>query len=200
MKNIFKLCVLFFTAILVAGCASGVTHEAHSPYTTGVLKGEGVKIEALDKSFVISEGRFSPPFQTNMRPVEWTSIYSTFHLTDGWGNKTFSGVGYLNPTKHEASLIDSYNLALKNGAKRVLVHHPASNEPLYGVLLLNKKSARATGPAARSYLINIGEKYINEAKNGGTSVTFEPVPVNDKYDSNVKLYGWVLWLSNVPFN
>lgn len=173
-----NVCILFFTVIFITGCGAQVALVTYSSYTAGFLKGKGVKIEALDKSFVISEGSFTPPFQANARNIHLTPIYSTNSISD------------------RNSLIDSYNLALKNGAKKVIVHHPASSKPLYGVLLLNQRASLATGPAARSYLIDINTKYINEAKNGGISVTFEPVSAGD---SSIKLYGWVLWLSDVPF-
>jgi hypothetical protein len=89
-------------------------------------------------------------------------------------------------------------VALRSGAKKVRIYHPAAAEPLYGVLALNQKVYRyATGPSARSYLIRIPDSYVKEAARGGTSVVYEPVSSND--DSKAKFIGWALWMSDSPF-
>lgn len=176
--------VFLLTSVsLLGGCASMVMENHYAPYKSGALQGDGVRIEAEDGSFILKEGRFTPPFQT-------------VHTSD---TNSVSVASYANGVKPSgASLIDSYGVALRHGAKKVRVYHPAATEPLYGVLALNKKMFKyAVGPSARSYLIRIPESYVHEATDGGVSVVYEPVSWNGR--PKAKFIGWALWLSDSPF-
>jgi hypothetical protein len=155
----------------------------YSPYKSGTLQGEGIRIEAEDGSFILKEGRFTPPFQMDHANIPSSLAWASYR----------TGVVPSSP-----SLIESYDLALGHGAKKVRIYHPAATEPLYGVLALNKKMFNhATGPSARSYLIRIPDSYIQDATDGGISVVYEPVSY--KGYAKVKLIGWALWMSDSPF-
>ncbi|MFT6732374.1 MAG: hypothetical protein ACJAS9_000554 [Polaribacter sp.] len=190
MKKYLKFKSLFLvTSLLVlVGCASPPpppSFESYfSPYTSGALQGKGIRIEAEDGSFVIEEGKFTPPFQT-------------YHTYQTGLSKVLYFKTYTDGTS-PGSLLDSFGLALKHGAKKVIVYHPDAKQPLYGVLLLNKKlTDSATGPAARSYLIRIPASYVNSAKGGRVSVVYEPV--SRKGSPKAKNIGWAIWLSDSPF-
>jgi hypothetical protein len=179
-KSLFLVTSLFL--LVLVGCATSPPFESYfSPYTSGALQGKGIRIEAEDGSFVIEEGKFTPPFQTYQTSLSRVLYFKTYPSGTSAG-----------------SLLDSFGLALKHGAKKVIVYHPDAKQPLYGVLLLNKKLTNfATGSGARSYLIRIPTSYVNSAKGGRVSVVYEPVSY--KGSPKAKNIGWAIWLSDVPF-
>lgn len=181
-----KICFMFKVLLLAASSLLGgciVAESWYSPYEKGVLQGEGVRIEAEDGSFILKEGRFSPPFQT----------------VQTHGSHSLAYAAYVNGAPPNGiKLIHAHNIALQHGAKRVKVYHPAANEPLHGVLALNKRMPRySTGPSGQSYLIRIPDSYVNDAVDGRMSVVYEPVAW--KGHPNGKFIGWALWLSDTPF-
>lgn len=180
-QTVLRSVFLLISVSILGGCAT--LEDYYSPYESGTLQGEGVRIEAEDGSFILKKGRFTPPFQT-VHSVYMPSITFASDLT---------GVAPSSP-----SLIGAYGLALRQGAKKVRIYHPAATEPLYGVLLLNQKMpGYSTGPAARSYLIRVPDSYVKEATDGRVSVVYEPV--THSVHPNAKFIGWALWLSDSPF-
>jgi hypothetical protein len=178
-KSLFLVTSLFL--LVLVGCSMNPLEDNwYSPYRSGALQGKGIRIEAEDGSFVIEEGKFTPPFQT---------YHSSYRLTYAiFDNGT-------RPSRPQ--IIEDFNGALIIGAKRVKVYHPSVKQPLYGILLLNKKRVKTRGAAAQSYLIRIPESRVNDAKGGRVSVVYETVSVTD--NTTAKLIGWALWLSDVPF-
>lgn len=179
MKHSLKYFVLAFVFCL-SGCSGVFDRDSrYTPVHKGYLIGNGVKIEAVDKSFVITEGAFIPPFQTVM---------------SDWSIPLF---------KHkDINIADWSNYALKHGAKKVTIYHPSANKPLYGVLLLNPAVKHAAGPGGRSYYIKIPDSYVNAANSGRISVVYETVQSSapEWYQrSGTEYYTWVLWLSGRPF-
>jgi hypothetical protein len=182
-QMILRSVILLVAVSMLGGCAVLQWEKYYEPYESGALQGEGVRIEAEDGSFVLKEGRFTPPFQT-------------FHASDA--NSIFFAAFTNGSPPPGVPLINSYDLALRQGAKKVRVFHPAANEPLYGVLALNKRMFKfATGASARSYLIRIPDSYVNEATGGGVSVVYEPV--SWKGQPKGEIIGWALWMSDSPF-
>lgn len=169
MKKYFLLISAFF----FSGCAE---NNYFTPYKLGYLEGNGITIEAIDKSFVITEGEFQPPFQTDMLPISGSSLVS------------------FNPSE-DNNLINMSEFALKHGAKRVLIHHPASNKLLYGVLLLNKQYLLATDNNPNSYYIRIPNEYVKATSENKVSVVYE----TEKHLKSQSFVSWVLWLSETPF-
>lgn len=103
------------------------------------------------------------------------------------------------------NLIGAYGTALTCGAQRVKVYVGTDPEPLYGVLALNYAIRAATGPASRSYVIQVRPDKIAAARVGNTSVSFEQMDYRNTWtvDGSPRSrtqsgYGWVLWLSKFP--
>lgn len=82
--------------------------------------------------------------------------------------------------------------------RKVRVKVPGRDQELYGLLRLSMMFANAHGPGSRSYLIEIPQSYINEARNGNISVVYEKVPL--KGSEWRWQTGWTLWLSDLPMN
>ena len=143
---------------------------ASNPIPEGKLKTPGVSIAAEDNSFVIKSGEvFTPPFEV----------------------ETFSKVGKWDFN----NLVEKWDEALKLGAKRVRITVPSQPEPLYGVLLLGTAAPGAKVAAARSYLLQVPQNYVDEAQDGKISVIYEQAP----YKEGQQWFTWALWISDRPF-
>lgn len=136
---------------------------AFRPVEGGNLSDEIERIEAVDGTFVLEAGvAFRTPFSSGGRSAE----------VCGWGST------------------DVPDAALEIG-RRVMVHHPAADHPIHGLLILCDVPEAARGPASRSYLIRVPGRYISETSGGRITVVYEPA------------YGgynaWILWLAETPF-
>lgn len=180
-------------AVFVTGCASAPNYDAEFvPIPMGAVQGAGLKISAVDGSWTLTEGRFTPPFSTpSMTPIIGTPLHTDQQRIP---NEAYLVGARGGPVG--GSLLESFPFALAVGAQRVIVEHPASAKPLYGVLLLNKAHINGTGPAARSYLIRVPDQYVRDAQGGRVTVVYEPYSAAHR--PGVKYYGWVLWLSDSP--
>lgn len=206
-KQGFGIAWAMLLAVVGVGCASAPNYDAEFvPISMGAVQGTGLKISALDGSWVLTEGRFTPPFQTqNMSMVVGTPLLND---APGYAQSEIGVVARqglvgmaVTPSAPAAgnssgALLESYPIALAVGAQRVIVEHPMSAKPLYGVLLLNKAHMYGTGAAARSYLIRVPEQYVREAQGGRVTVVFEPYSASHR--PGTRYYGWVLWLSDSP--
>ncbi|GAA4881695.1 hypothetical protein [Ferrimonas pelagia] len=178
-----SLIAAFF--ILALGCASSpppnidTTNKTAVAIPGGIFVNEGVRIVAEDGSFELIGGeRFATPFDV----FDWTHAVNAF-------------------TK-ESKMLEHYDMALRNGAKRVLIYQDGYDKPLYGVLVFNQAIAAAYGPASRSYMLQIPDSKIQAARDGVTAVTWEKMQWKQTYtrsaDQNHNWYAWSLWLSTYP--
>jgi hypothetical protein len=112
---------------------------------------------------------------------------------------------YLGLHAEDANVVSMYSVALNSmGARKIMISYPGRDKPLYGVLLLCDIYPGSTGPASRSYQIQVPQQYVDAASNGRVSVVYEKLnsPQNGKRDSGGKIIStksWVLWLSDMPF-
>lgn len=170
-------------AVLFSGCAS--TRVNFVPITTGKLITEGCVITAEDGSFRIESGKmFESPFTCRQ--------YTERKYSD---ESTQSSYKYIF---EDIDIVGGSDRALENGAQKVRVSVPDLLDPLYGVLLLGGAPENARGPAARSYLIQIPDKYVEQAQMGRISVVYEYVEVESGV-SKQTLPTWALWLSDQRF-
>jgi hypothetical protein len=89
---------------------------------------------------------------------------------------------------------DNAGVGLANGAKPVIVKL-ADGRQLYGLLALCGAPSSATGPATRSYEIQVPEEYIAATAGGMVSVVFEPFT-----QSTLGAKAWILWLSQTTLS
>ena len=201
IKNLRTSILLVALIIISYGCVA-YTPPPPIPYRDvpqGLINTRGVKIAAEDGSFLLKYGEaFTPPISSNL--IWWDT----------------------NPPKS-----DSFNLCsamMGSSCAKVKVTVPGKKKPLYGYLNFSKMHPTATGPGSRSYLIEIPQRYIDEASGGRVSVVYEwvkatkyttpsatrsrkmslfgamavkPAPVRTTRSN--KQTGWVLWLSDAPF-
>ena len=114
-----------------------------------------------------------------------------------------------------------YAAAEAFGARRVRVYVSQLEEPMYGILALCPIPPGTTGPVSRSYQIQIPQEYIDATTDGRASIVYESLPQcsntkcfgdmmarrgtsyvlasNAAYASGDNGFGWMLWLSRVPF-
>jgi len=167
-------------AFAVGSCASHViwSPEDLVDVNQGVLVTKGTKIEAEDGSFaILPDVPFKPPIRGN----------GPFIYSDG---------------KYEERLLSDKFIRTNVARARVRVTAPGLAKPLYGKLYLARMPSnsriKATGPASRSYQLEIPEHYVEAAKGGKVSVVFEKVDlVLD--GKNLVGVSWALWLSDLPF-
>jgi hypothetical protein len=181
-KSLATLMTLGLFALLAAG--SGPIYQDNTNYTRVDIKSgtidSDIRIVAADGRFELKPGeRFTPPF------------YSDLFLC--------TGLNYKN-------ILESFSSARNCGAVDVKIYVGDNPEPLYGLLALNRAIVDAFGPAARSYLIKIPQDKINVAREGNTAVVFEYMTWKKSWHNDYgaqsatrKNYGWVLWMSSVPF-
>jgi hypothetical protein len=135
----------------------------------GVVANRNVRIVAIDHSFELTGGdEFSTPFQSDL----WSTDF------DGFPS---------NPAGF-------YPIALKHGAKRVVVYIGGDLTPLYGVLAFNPASKFSYGPGTQTYRIAISDADLQSAKDGNVAVSYEKVNWTRNGQSDWWL-GSVLWLS-----
>ena len=70
---------------------------------------------------------------------------------------------------------DSLDAVIAAGGQSVRVTHPDSGEPLYGVLAFCPISEAVTGPASRSYLVQVPSTYVAATSDNRVSVVYEPI-------------------------
>jgi len=186
MNNMHKflktLPVIAVAWLLAMGSGSApirsTTDFTRQEIKSGILANEDLRIVAEDGSWTLEGGKnFPTPFSI-----------------DGWGGSNAFAV--------EAKMLDNYKAALQSGAKRVLVFQKGHEKPLYGVLALNKAINAAYGPAAQSYLIQVADAKLKQARDGVTTVSYENMDWktswSDGSSSTNYWYGWALWLSAFP--
>lgn len=169
-----KFIVIVMGFVFITGCSGVPTLSGYTPIGQGIVTEYGLTIKAEDGSFTLSKGRFEPPF---------TSSIATNYTPD------------LAVVHSKSEVLYKYSEAMALGAKKVRVVHPASPEPLYGIILFNPKAGQAKGPEARSYALRIPSYYVTNALGGNMSVVFESSPLRS---SDYRAYTWILWLSDVP--
>src|SRR3954463_7124224 len=136
----------------------------------GKLKTPGVTITGQDDNFTIKSGDvFTPTF-----------VVDTFPKYGKWDFN---------------NLVEKWDEALAMGAKRVRIAVPSQEEPLYGVLLLGTVAPNVKVAAARSYLLEVPQNYVDEAQDGKISVIYEQAP----YKEGQVWFTWALWMSDRPF-
>lgn len=88
---------------------------------------------------------------------------------------------------------DNYEQAVHTGARpvRILL---GDGRTMYGLLSLCGAPAGATGPATRSYEIQVPESYIAATSGGRVSVVYEPFT-----SGKMGAKAWILWLSESSF-
>jgi hypothetical protein len=138
----------------------------------GIIANPNVRIDAVDHSFDLVGGQeFRTPFQSDL----WQPDF------DGFNN---------NPPGY-------YPIALKHGAKRVVIYIGGDLTPLYGVLAFNPASKYSYGPGTQNYRISISDAELQSAKDGNIAVSYEKVNWTHEDISNWWL-GSVLWFSSEP--
>jgi hypothetical protein len=120
--------------------------------------------------------------------VEILAEDGSFKLVSG---KSFIPPFYTNDCLTKANT-SNYARAEQMGARRVIVRVPGMDKPLHGILALCEVHPRATGPATRSYQIQVPAQYVEATAGGRVSVVYEITNYRD-FDA------WQLWLSRVPF-
>jgi hypothetical protein len=88
----------------------------------------------------------------------------------------------------------AYRKWLQKGAQRVTIYTKGREQPYYGVISFHKIPSSSTGPATRSFSLQVGAQYLADATDGKVSVVYEIVPQR----GGGKAYAWVLWLSDRP--
>ncbi|MDP8210417.1 MAG: hypothetical protein RAO94_00915 [Candidatus Stygibacter australis] len=194
------LVIIVAVICLLSGCADTTRRYPFFEKefsTRNIMQGKlitpGCKIESISGDFVINSGEvFTSPFQCACVVVNRST-----------------GIPIFLPTRvGKKDIIERFDVALSNGARKVLVKVPGLSEKLYGVLWLGTVLNTATGPQTRSYQIEIPESYINAAIGGKVSVIYEIADAhkvhevkseNDYWISEREHFTWVLWISDVPF-
>jgi hypothetical protein len=170
----FRRVLVGIAVLALAACGSHdnfrLTGDQRVP--NGMVTNRDVRIVAVDHSFEITGGQeFSTPFQSDL----WSPEF------DG-----FPG----NPPGF-------YPLAIKHGAKRVVIYIGGDLTPLYGVLAFNPASKFSYGPGTQYYRLSITDAELQSAKDGNVAVSYEKVNWTRNGANNWWL-GSVLWLSGGP--
>ena len=173
MRMIKWVVPAFALALLAVACAPPPPAPlVWSPVPYGMIKTEGVVIESDTEreKFVLRSGeRFAPPFDVPFAWGSWTGLA----LPDAGTYRQCGG-----------------------GCRKVRVTVPGRSDKLYGLLYFSQMHPAARGPGTRSYLIQIPQNYVDEARDGRVSVIYETV--SHRFPSNSQT-GWILWLSDMPF-
>lgn len=173
MIRFIRHCGLAAALALLAACGHDDFRLAGDrPVPQGVITNANVRVLAQDRSFELDGGKsFATPFQSDLWGTEF----------DG-----FSG----NPGGY-------YPVALKHGARRVVVYAGGDLTPLYGVLAFNPASQFSYGPGTQLYRISLTDADLARARNGDIAVVYEKVNWTHNGQNNWWV-GSVLWLSSVP--
>jgi hypothetical protein len=156
--------------LFTAACTPVPPPEPWRPVPFGMIKTEGVTIEAEKGDFVLRSGeRFETPFDD---AAGWAS----------WGSGDL-------PTATAYSSCD-------DKCRKVRVTVPGQTNKLYGILHFARMHPDTRGPGTRSYLDQVPQRYVDEARDGRVSVVYETVTRSD----NETQSGWTLWLSDMPFS
>ncbi|CAA0105158.1 Uncharacterised protein [BD1-7 clade bacterium] len=186
MKSISIKQAIVIIAFLGLAIGSGSTPSVRSTtdYTAhaiphGVLANKSIKIVAADGSFTLEPGkRFDTPFSV----YDWNSSTNTF--------------------VEAGKLVEHAPNALAHGGKAVLIYQDGYEKPLHGVLAFNQAIKAASGPASRSYMINIPEDKLQAARDGLTAVAYEKMKWEATYSDGSSAenwwYAWAIWISAYP--
>jgi len=144
----------------------------------GILKNSDLTINATDGSFSLKGGEeFDTPFSIDL-------------------NRSTC------PDDKGGDLISRYPAVLGCGAKSVEILQEGHDKKLYGVLHLSKSLKAVTGPASRSYFIQIPDRKLQEARDGNITFAFERasflLTYSDGKTENGNLYSWIIWISAFP--
>ena len=183
-------------AIFTTACARAPAPapEPWRPVSFGMVKTEGVIIEAEKGDFVLRSGeRFETPFDDGAAWITWPS------LTEG---KAFTAADSDCDSrckklrlKGAMPTATAYR-GCDSKCRKVRVTVPGESDKLYGILHFARMHPDTRGPGTRSYLIEIPRRYVDEARDGRVSVVYETVTRVD----NKTQTGWTLWLSDMPFS
>jgi hypothetical protein len=92
------------------------------------------------------------------------------------------------------------DLGERLGGQRVRIHHPAFDEPLYGILSFCWVHSSVRGPTSRMYRLAVPAYYVEQTSSGRISVVHEPSGYKAVYeDGEHEIPAWALWLSRTPF-
>jgi hypothetical protein len=103
-----------------------------------------------------------------------------------------SGVCNLNPREVG---VESWQRALQEGARQVIIRYPDVEQPLFGVLKLCSLRENAQGPWQREYLLDVASSYVDATTQARVSVIYELYPPSPRSVG----YAWILWISRLPF-
>jgi hypothetical protein len=170
-----------------------------------------LRIEAVDGSFVLEPGKPTPTPKAFGKAV-WFELITTYSSGSSKDVKRKLGVslaGRNTPWECGAgfcirkldSPIHRVSRALKRGAIRVKIHSDDRTTPLHGVLWFGKAPRGAFGPESRSHAISISSDYLRAASGGRLSVVYEKIRFKYSQQENApvgEVYGWIIWLSDVP--
>ena len=137
-------------------------------------------------------------------PPPWSQVGSAFIATEGVEIRAEDGsfhwkAGEVFTVRRQVSVAwwkksppkASYDCS---NCEMVRVKVPGRTKELYGQMRFARMHPDATGPGARSYRIEVPQKYVNQAMDGQRSVVYEWV----KHTDGAKQTSWVLWLSDLP--
>jgi len=151
------------------------------PIKTGKLKNEDITIRALDGSFELIGGEtFETPFSLH----DWPG----------------TGCNGLDASTAD-ELVNQSQIALGCKSRGVEILQE-DQKALYGILFFSSVIPSSSGPASRSYLIEITDSALNRARDGGISVLFEKANFVDSASNGMTetrdWYTWILWISSTP--
>lgn len=157
---------LVLSTLLSSGCRRRPRVE-YVPIRQGFIPRQDVTITG-NGGFRLAGGEvFRPPYQTDCSDLN-------------------------NPPRRAPSLREAFEDAQRMGARRVQVQ--IGTMTYYGVLALCEAPDDATGPASRSYEMQLRDDLIAQAAGGRVVVLYETMQHRRR-----QTYGWVLWLSDRPF-
>jgi hypothetical protein len=145
------------------------------------------------------------PVGTYIRPSEAVLATEGTTIQFNSGTAIRSGQSFTPATYLPARIFENrekllqpqtYRAWLQMGAEPVRVMVPGRAEPLYGIIAFHELSEGHTGPATRSYQVEVPSQYVEAATGGRVSVVYE-VGTFNKRDGDI---AWVLWLSDRPIS
>jgi hypothetical protein len=169
--------ITFTAAVLALTLGACLPPTIVHPIPSGLVATEGVTIQGVNDAFKLVAGaRFTSPFKSRC-----------------WNWDPEDKMKY-SPSQE---LVTGFKFARQHGAKDVRVKVPGRATPLYGVLMLCEAPEGGSGPASRTYLIEVPNQYVSAASDGKVSVVYERLDYKDDSAPNgASWYGWVLWLSD----
>jgi hypothetical protein len=136
----------------------------------GVVLTQGVRIAAVDGSFVLTEAPFDSPFSQGASCVAAPSAENA-HEGESTG----------------ARRVSVHLPAAEEGGEVIL----------HGLLSLCGVPPTATGAATRRFGLQVPQEYVDATSGGRVSVVYEPFL--DGAGTALQSKAWILWLSSTPF-